>query len=75
MPRSRPYTAKGISRVPCAKCGQPSAYQWQICALDNLWHGLCALCDVELNELMLNFVGHPEATTRARAYRQRVFGD
>ena len=26
--RRQPY----IPRVPCSRCGRPSAYQWQVCA-------------------------------------------
>lgn len=55
--RRNPYTSKGISRVPCFKCGKPSTQQWQVCSLDNEYKGLCTECDIELNRLVLEFVG------------------
>lgn len=27
--RHRPYSAIGIRRVPCLRCGRPSAHQWK----------------------------------------------
>lgn len=60
--RRKPYTEKGISRVPCFKCGQPSLTQWQICTLQNEYKGLCMKCDLDLNNLVLEFfqVAHRE---------------
>ncbi len=57
--RTKPYTEKGISRVPCFACGKPSSQQWQICALNNEWKGLCEECDIELNEIVLQFMKIP----------------
>ncbi len=57
--RRKPYTKTGIKRVPCARCGKPSFHQWQICALDNQWNGLCLNCDIELNRMVLGFIGIP----------------
>lgn len=70
--RRKPYTARGIVRVPCAKCGKPSRYQWQICADDNTWRGLCVECDVALNAMVLAFIGDPWADVKMAAYRIRV---
>ena len=53
--RKKPYTTIGISRIPCKRCGKPSRYQWQVCALNNVYMGVCQECDIELNELTLNF--------------------
>ena len=52
----RPYTERGIRRVPCARCGAPSEFQWQVCADGNVFRGLCAPCDVAVNELVVRFV-------------------
>lgn len=68
MPRKRPYTAIGIARVPCARCGQHSRYQWQICADGNIYRGLCARCDYALNEMVLEWVGDPLAEEKMQAY-------
>ncbi len=55
--RRKPYTVKGLSRVPCFKCGTPSTQQWQICSLGNEYKGVCTECDLELNKLVLKFFG------------------
>ncbi len=52
-----PYTERGISRVPCKRCGAPSFHQWQCCADDNVYRGLCIKCDVALNEWLLRWFG------------------
>lgn len=72
MPRKRPYTQRGITRVPCARCGAPSRYQWQICALNNLQHGVCADCDIELNAVVLQFFRVADWQNKAMDYRERV---
>jgi hypothetical protein len=71
-PRTKPYTDRGISRVPCRRCGAPSRYQWQICADHRVFRAICSDCDVELNELVLRWVGDPEAEEKMAAYRERV---
>lgn len=69
--RRKPYTDAGIRRVPCAKCGKPSRTQWQICADGNVFRGLCAPCDVALNELVLGFIGDSEWREKIAAYRRK----
>lgn len=70
--RARPYTARGIRRVPCSRCGAPSVHQWQVCANDNRFLGVCAACDVGLNALALRFMRVPGAARLLAAYRRRV---
>ena len=55
--RKKPYTEIGISRIPCLRCGKPSSHQWQICCLDNNYYGICTVCDIALNDLVLVFMG------------------
>ena len=55
--RRKPYTDIGIKRVPCFRCGRPSSRQWQICSLNNEYKGLCRGHDIELNRLVLTFMG------------------
>ena len=62
--RRRPYTEKGIRRLPCARCDNAASYQWQICADGNLYRTICNACDDELNELVLKFFGFKD---RARS--------
>lgn len=54
--RTKPYTEIGISRVPCARCGSPSRYQWQICADGRQFRGLCEACDIGLNRMVMRYV-------------------
>ncbi len=72
--RNKPYTEKGISRVPCFKCGKPSVQQWQICSLHNEFKGLCNDCDVELNRAVLQFLGVPkkDVYTLIEDYRETL---
>jgi hypothetical protein len=59
--RRKPYTTRGIARLPCSRCGaRPSRYQWQICSDSNTYRTLCAPCDLELNRLVLEWVGFPD---------------
>lgn len=69
--RRTPYTAIGIRRVPCARCGQPSRYQWSVCALNNRFLGVCEACDVALNLKVLTFMGIPGTRRLIDAYRRR----
>ncbi len=61
MPRFTPYTAAGIRRVPCARCGsKPAHANWNVCA-DNIgrrtqFRALCVECDIGLNEVAMRFV-------------------
>jgi hypothetical protein len=73
-PRRKPYTERGIRRVPCARCGKPSKYQWQVCADGRRFRGICATCDIGLNELALRYMRIPNAGALMRAYRRKVLG-
>lgn len=68
--RKQPYTAIGIRRVPCSRCGSPSEHQWQVCAIDNRWLGVCVSCDVELNRVALEFMRVPNAGDLVAAYAE-----
>lgn len=68
--RKKPYTIIGISRIPCARCGERSDSQWQICANHNRYLGVCILCDVELNEVVLEFFGLSRRKSLMKAYRK-----
>ena len=70
MSRLRPYTELGLRRLPCHRCGAwPSVSQWQACADGNVYRPLCRECDVELNELLLRWVGDPTGPAKMAAYR------
>lgn len=67
--RNKPYTAVGISRAECFRCGAKAAFQWQVCADRNRYRPLCADCDVALNKLVLEWMKDPEAEKKIAAYR------
>lgn len=70
--RRKPYTEAGIRRVPCARCSEPSRFQWQICSDGNQFRGLCEACDVALNETVMRFVWGQSREADIDAYRSRV---
>lgn len=70
-PRRKPYTAIGISRVPCSRCGAPSTSQWQICADGNQYRGLCTDCDIKINRLVLLFMRIPDRDDKMMKYTAR----
>lgn len=59
--RKKPYTEIGVRRLPCSKCGEPGFSQWSICADQSNYRVLCLKCDIALNKLVLNWIGHPSA--------------
>lgn len=72
--RKIPYTARGIGRLPCFRCGAPATQQWQICADGNLYRPICDNCDVVLNDLVLDFMGFPDRHEKMREYKRVMFG-
>lgn len=69
--RRKPYTAIGIARVPCAKCGKPARSQWSACSLDNFWIPVCKPCDIELNETAVRFIYGRRKNRELENYRAR----
>jgi|TARA_Y100000310_G_scaffold333960_1_gene412608 NAD-dependent SIR2 family protein deacetylase len=53
--RKKPYSEIGILRISCKRCGKSSTQQWQVCANNNLYLGVCDRCDIELNKMVLRF--------------------
>lgn len=72
-PRLTPYTALGIRRVRCAYqgCRRLSFAQWKVCA-DATYLPLCWRHDIELNELVLMFVGDRQARRKSAHYAAAV---
>lgn len=66
--RKKPYTEIGIERLPCFRCGEPAYHQWQVCADNNTFRPLCINCDIELNELVLDFMGFEDAEEKLITY-------
>jgi hypothetical protein len=74
MPRHRPYTEIGIRRLECyrAGCTNRATHQWQACADGGAYRPLCAACDARINEMVLRFLGDPDAGAKMAAYRERL---
>jgi hypothetical protein len=66
--RRKPYTARGISRVPCVKCGAPSVHQWRICSTD-AWTAVCLPCDIEINSKIARWAFGKDAEPIIARYR------
>lgn len=70
--RRKPYTSIGIRRIPCSRCAAPSVHQWQVCANDNRYLGVCLACDVALNRLALEFMRVPCAKVLLERYQAKT---
>lgn len=70
--RTKPYTERGIKRCKCFRCGEPASQQWQICSDDNVYRPICVDCDIKLNEIVLNWMGFPDATEKACRYAEMM---
>lgn len=56
MMRTKPYTARGIRRKACLRCGHPARHQWNVCALGRQYLPICLPCDIGLNREVLRFM-------------------
>jgi hypothetical protein len=70
--RKKPYTAIGIKRCKCVRCGKPAHATWQACADDRLHRPFCLECDIELNELVLKWVGFPDWEEKMKRYKEKL---
>ena len=68
--RSKPYTARGIKRLKCFRCGDKGFAQWNICA-DGPYRVLCRPCDNALNALVLKWAGFADWRAKMKKYRAR----
>jgi hypothetical protein len=72
--RKQPYTAIGIKRCECIRCGKPAHAAWQICADGRLYRPLCVECDIALNEMVLKWAGFSDWEEKIKAYRETLKG-
>jgi hypothetical protein len=72
--RKKPYTQIGIKRLKCFRCGEPASEQWGICADGNVWRPICKKCDVELNEMVLKFMGFEDWEKKIEKYKEKMYG-
>ena len=70
--KGRPYTAKGIARLACVRCGERAHATWGICADGNQHRPLCKACDVALNAMVLRWAKHPDAANLIATYKRKV---
>ncbi len=70
--RRKPYTTRGIKRIPCTRCGEPSSCQWNVCSMDNVYKGVCLSCDIALNELVLDFFCVEDKEQKMKDYIVRL---
>ncbi len=70
--RKKPYTDAGVKRLPCARCGEPAYSQWSTCADNNLWRPICMQCDIDLNLLVLVYMGDPDVDLKISKYREEL---
>lgn len=69
--RRKPYTALGIKRIKCIRCGGMGHAQWNICADNGFFRVLCKSCDTELNQLVLEWAKNPRANELVKEYREK----
>jgi hypothetical protein len=73
MPRMKPYTAIGIRRLKCIRCGKRAVHQWQICSDGNQYRPICLECDIEMNEMVLKWIGFPDWAEKMDKYRKTCY--
>ena len=69
--RKAPYTAIGITRLRCIRCGERARYQWNVCADGNVWRPICDKCDIALNRMVLRFFKFPNWQPLITKYKKR----
>lgn len=76
------YTVGDLARLQllCARagCARVALFTWSACADANWLRPLCPECDVEMNDMVLRWMGDPDRTEKMRAYRaemERRIGD
>lgn len=70
--RTKPYTQIGIRRLKCFRCGKRAEFQWQICSDKSQYRPLCLDCDIELNKIILEFMGFPNKEELLSNYIKRL---
>lgn len=70
--RRKPYTEIGIRRTTCVRCGATPSQQWNICADGNVYRPICVECDIEINRLVLEFIGDPDVNPKIKRYAERL---
>lgn len=66
--RRKPYTDIGIRRMACYRCQRPAVHQWQVCGDRNIYRPICLKCDIQLNKLVLRWMGDPNWKSKIERY-------
>lgn len=70
--QKRPFTKKQLSKEVCFRCGDPAEFQWNACADDNQWRPLCGPCDLELNAMVLKWMGFKNWLAKVKTYAAHI---
>jgi len=70
--RTKPYTEIGIKRMKCFRCGCKASFQWQICSDDRQYRPICLKCDIELNEMVLKWMGFKDWKVKIEEYKRVI---
>lgn len=71
--RTTSYTEREMSRVKCFRCKEnPAAQQWQICSDGNAYRAICRQCDIDVNRLILEFMGFPNVDEMIARYEETL---
>ena len=68
--RKEPYTEIGIKRIKCCRCGVQAYHQFNICA--DGYKAICRDCDIELNKLVLQWIGDKEWKKKIKYYQDNM---
>jgi len=52
----------------CFRCGSKGEFTWNICADNNKDKWVCLRCDIELNKLVLRFMGFKNWKDKIKKY-------
>lgn len=72
MARRQPYTAIGIKRKRCVRCGEKAHAQWNVCALGKQHFPVCKQCDIGLNRLAVKYMRVPDGGAKLQDYEARL---
>lgn len=72
MPRKKEYTEEEIKAGKCFKCGKQAEFQWSACADSNTWRLLCGRCDLEVNVMVVRFLGFKDWRRKIKRYATRI---
>jgi len=55
--------------MKCYRCGGKAKQVWNICADGNRDRGICKKCDIELNQIVLIFMGFRNWKAKMKKYK------